>query len=78
MVFFAVLSVVAIGFVFKFLPETKARSVEQVVQIFERRGRTQQGARLARPSPWKVAPPIRYRRPHPLVRWIRRKRDAGF
>jgi MFS transporter, SP family, arabinose:H+ symporter len=35
MVSFAVLSVVAIGFVFKFLPETKGRSVEQVVQIFE-------------------------------------------
>ena len=36
MVSFAVLSVVAIGFVFKFLPETKGRSVEEVVQIFER------------------------------------------
>jgi MFS transporter, SP family, arabinose:H+ symporter len=36
MVSFAVLSVVAIGFVFKFLPETKGRSVEQVVQIFEK------------------------------------------
>jgi sugar porter (SP) family MFS transporter len=35
MVSFAVLSVVAIGFVFKFLPETKGRSVEEVVQIFE-------------------------------------------
>jgi MFS family permease len=35
MVSFAVLSVVAIGFVYKFLPETKGRSVEQVVQIFE-------------------------------------------
>jgi Sugar (and other) transporter len=33
---FAVLSVVAIGFVFKFLPETKGRSVEEVVQIFEK------------------------------------------
>jgi sugar porter (SP) family MFS transporter len=36
MVSFAVLSVVAIGFVYKFLPETKGRSVEQVVQVFER------------------------------------------
>ena len=35
MVSFAVLSVVAIGFVFKFLPETKGRSVEEVVQFFE-------------------------------------------
>ena len=35
MVSFAVLSVVAIGFVFKFVPETKGRSVEEVVQIFE-------------------------------------------
>src|SRR5579863_4366587 len=36
MVSFAVLSVVAVGFVFKFLPETKGRSVEEVVQIFEK------------------------------------------
>jgi sugar porter (SP) family MFS transporter len=36
MVSFAVLSLVAIGFVFKFLPETKGRSVEQVVHIFEK------------------------------------------
>ena len=36
MVSFAVLSVVAIGFVFKFLPETKGRSVEEVVRIFEK------------------------------------------
>jgi hypothetical protein len=27
--------VVAIGFVFKFLPETKGLSVEQVVRVFE-------------------------------------------
>jgi sugar porter (SP) family MFS transporter len=36
MVSFAVLSVVAIGFVFRFLPETKGHSVEQIVQIFEK------------------------------------------
>jgi MFS family permease len=36
MVSFAVLSVVAIGFVFKFVPETKGHSVEEVVQIFEK------------------------------------------
>jgi MFS transporter, SP family, arabinose:H+ symporter len=36
MVSFAVLSVIAIGFVFKFLPETKGHSVEEVVQIFSR------------------------------------------
>jgi sugar porter (SP) family MFS transporter len=35
MVSFAVLSVVAIGFVFKFLPETKGLSVEQAVHVFE-------------------------------------------
>ena len=35
MVSFAVLSVVAIAFVFKFVPETKGHSVEEVVQIFE-------------------------------------------
>jgi MFS transporter, SP family, arabinose:H+ symporter len=36
MVSFAVLSVVAIGFVFKFLPETKGLSVEQAVHVFEK------------------------------------------
>ena len=36
MVCFAVLSVVAIGFVSRFLPETKGRSVEEVVEIFEK------------------------------------------
>ena len=36
MVSFAVLSVVAIGFMFKFLPETKGHSVEEVVRIFEK------------------------------------------
>jgi MFS family permease len=35
MVSFAVLSLIAIGFVFKFVPETKGHSVEAVVQIFE-------------------------------------------
>ena len=35
MVSFAVLSVVAIGFVYKFLPETKGLSVEQAVHVFE-------------------------------------------
>jgi MFS family permease len=35
MVSFAVLSLIAIGFVFKFVPETKGHSVEEVVQIFE-------------------------------------------
>jgi hypothetical protein len=36
MVCFAVLAVVAIGFVYRFLPETKGLSVEQAVQVFER------------------------------------------
>jgi MFS family permease len=36
MVSFAVLSLVAIGFVYRFVPETKGRSVEEVVQIFEK------------------------------------------
>jgi len=35
MVCFAVLCVVAIGFVYKFLPETKGLSVEQAVQVYE-------------------------------------------
>ena len=33
---FAVLSLIAIGFVFRFVPETKGHSVEEVVQIFEK------------------------------------------
>jgi MFS transporter, SP family, arabinose:H+ symporter len=37
---FAVLSVVAIGFVFKLLPETKGLSVEQVVHVFEQQAET--------------------------------------
>jgi MFS transporter, SP family, arabinose:H+ symporter len=36
LVCFAVLCVVAIGFVFRFLPETKELSVEQITEIFER------------------------------------------
>ena len=36
MVCFAVLAVVAIGFVSRFLPETKGLSVEEAVQVFER------------------------------------------
>jgi hypothetical protein len=35
MVCFAVLCVVAIGFVYRFLPETKGLSVEQAVHVFE-------------------------------------------
>src|SRR5215472_2747560 len=36
MVCFAVLCVLAIGFVYRFLPETKGLSVEQAVRVFER------------------------------------------
>jgi MFS transporter, SP family, arabinose:H+ symporter len=36
MVCFAVLCIVAIGFVYKFLPETKGLSVEQAVQVYEK------------------------------------------
>ncbi len=36
MVSFAVLCVVAIGFVYRFLPETRELSVEQAVHVFER------------------------------------------
>ena len=35
MICFAVLCVVAIGFVYRFLPETKGLSVEQTVSVFE-------------------------------------------
>jgi hypothetical protein len=36
MVCFAFLCVVAIGFVYKFLPETKGLSVEQAVQVYDK------------------------------------------
>jgi SP family arabinose:H+ symporter-like MFS transporter len=36
MVCFAVLCVLAIAFVYRFLPETKGLSVEQAVHVFER------------------------------------------
>jgi MFS transporter, SP family, arabinose:H+ symporter len=38
MVCFAVLCVAAIGFVYRYLPETKGLSVEQAVHLFERQG----------------------------------------
>jgi SP family arabinose:H+ symporter-like MFS transporter len=40
MVSFAVLCVVAIGFVYRFLPETKGLSVEETVDLFEQEART--------------------------------------
>jgi hypothetical protein len=36
MVCFAALSVVAIVFIYRFLPETKGLSVEEVIRLFER------------------------------------------
>jgi MFS transporter, SP family, arabinose:H+ symporter len=36
MVCFAILCVAAIGFVYRFLPETKGLSVEGAVRVFER------------------------------------------
>ena len=47
MVCFAVLCVVAIGFVYKFLPETKGLSVEQAVGVYEREA---EGGKLGRLS----------------------------
>jgi MFS transporter, SP family, arabinose:H+ symporter len=35
MVCFAAISVLAIGFVYRFLPETKNRSVEEITELFE-------------------------------------------
>jgi len=37
---FAGLCVVAIGFVYRYVPETKNRSVEEITEIFEREART--------------------------------------
>jgi MFS transporter, SP family, arabinose:H+ symporter len=47
MVCFAVLCVVAIGFVYKFLPATKALSVEQAVRVYEREAEGSGLGRLA-------------------------------
>jgi sugar porter (SP) family MFS transporter len=47
MVCFAVLCVVAIGFVYKFLPETKGLSVEDAVKVYEREA---EGGKLGRLS----------------------------
>jgi drug/metabolite transporter (DMT)-like permease len=44
MVCFAVLCLLAIAFVHRFLPETKNRSVEEVVEIFEREAEGGHGA----------------------------------
>ena len=51
MVLLSVLSVVAIGFIFRFLPETKTMSVEEVVALFERQaeGTGRQSGLTARP-----------------------------
>ncbi len=45
MICFAVLCLVAIGFVHRFLPETKDRSVEEITEIFERQAEV--GAKAA-------------------------------
>jgi sugar porter (SP) family MFS transporter len=45
MVLLSALSVVAIAFVFKFLPETKGLSVEEVVSLFEEQARGESSAR---------------------------------
>jgi MFS transporter, SP family, arabinose:H+ symporter len=47
MVCFAGLCIVAIGFVYRFLPETKGLSVEQAVQVYEKDA---EGGRLGRLS----------------------------
>ena len=44
MISFAVLCLFAIAFINKFLPETKNRSVEEVVEIFEREAEGGRGA----------------------------------
>jgi MFS transporter, SP family, arabinose:H+ symporter len=47
MICFAVLCVAAIGFVYRFLPETKNRSVEEITHIFERQSEEGISARAA-------------------------------
>jgi hypothetical protein len=40
LVCFTALCVMSIGFVYRFVPETKGRSVEEITHIFEREART--------------------------------------
>jgi MFS transporter, SP family, arabinose:H+ symporter len=54
MVSFALLCVVAIGFVYRFLPETKGLSVEQAVQVYEQQAA---GSRAAPPGRLTGRPP---------------------
>jgi MFS family permease len=49
MVCFAVITVLAIGFVYRWLPETKGLSVEEAVSVFERQAWRQTGGGLAIP-----------------------------
>jgi MFS transporter, SP family, arabinose:H+ symporter len=51
MVCFAVLCVVAIGFVYRFLPETKGLSVEQTVHVFEQEARSSTPTRVTTEPP---------------------------
>jgi hypothetical protein len=44
MVCFAVITVLAIGFVYRWLPETKGLSVEEAVGVFERQADPKQAA----------------------------------
>jgi hypothetical protein len=44
MVCFAVIAVLAIGFVYRWLPETKGLSVEDAVSVFERQAGAKQAA----------------------------------
>ena len=46
MVCFAVIAVLAIGFVYRWLPETKGLSVEQAVSVFERQAGEKGGGRV--------------------------------
>jgi len=47
MVCFAVIAVLAIGFVYRWLPETKGLSVEEAVSVFERQAGAKTGGGLA-------------------------------
>jgi MFS transporter, SP family, arabinose:H+ symporter len=44
MVCFAVIAVLAMGFVYRWLPETKGLSVEEAVSVFERQAGAKQAA----------------------------------
>src|SRR5258705_9831989 len=62
MLSFAGISLIAIGFIYRFLPETKKRSVEEITALFERQAAGDWRARITS-APEAGAAPARPNRP---------------